>query len=84
MKHQWNTGRAYDKHGQRMVAEVTDNAIAFSDLSRGIHGSVPLGKYLRGCAIDKYSIERLVMCNYDYGNYSGSNTLLTWNEGESK
>jgi hypothetical protein len=78
MKHQWNTGRHYDAHGQRMVALVADNAIVFSDLSRGINGSVPLGDYLRGHRLDTYTLESLVMTNYDFGNYSGGTATLTW------
>ena len=79
MKHQWNTGRHYDLHGQRMVAEVTDDrkAIKFSDLSRHINGYVPTGMWVN---TDKHAIETLVMTNYDYGNYNGSNTTLEWKE----
>jgi hypothetical protein len=29
---------------------------------------------------EKYAIETLVMTNYDYGNYNGSNTTLEWKE----
>lgn len=79
MKHQWNTGRHYDLHGQRMVAEITDDrkAIKFSDLSRHINGSIPLGMWAQ---TEKYAIETLVMTNYDFGNYSPSNTTLEWEE----
>ena len=78
MKHQWNTGRHYDAHGQRMVALVADNAIVFSDLSRGINGAVPLGDFLRGHRLDVYTLESLVMTNYDFGNYSGGTATLAW------
>jgi len=49
MKHQWNTGRQYDEHGQRMVAliDTGDCCIRFSDLSRNIDGAVPLGNFLQ-------------------------------------
>jgi hypothetical protein len=79
MKHQWNTGRHYDLHGQRIVAEITDDrkAIKFSDLSRHINGSIPLGMWAQ---TEKYAIETLVMTNYDFGNYSPSNTTLEWKE----
>lgn len=77
-KHQWNTGNRYDEHGQRIVAQVEGDCILFSDLSRHINGSIPLGKYLQGSGLDKYSIKELVMCNYDHGNYSGSGTTLAW------
>jgi len=84
MKHQWNTGRQYDEHGQRMVAEVhketltNDPRIYFSDLSRHINGYVPLGMWAQ--TGDKYAIETLVMTNYDFGNYSPSNITLEWKE----
>lgn len=79
MKHQWNTGRQYDEHGQRIVAEVTDDrkGIKFSDLSRNINGTVPLGMWAQ---TEKYAIETLVMTNYDFGNYNLSNTTLEWKE----
>ena len=79
MKHQWNTGRQYDEHGQRMVAMVDkgDCCIRFSDLSRNINGAVPLGMWAQ---TEKHAIEALVMANYDFGNYSSSSTKLTWNE----
>ena len=79
MKHQWNTGRHYDLYGQRMVAEVTDDrkGIKFSDLSRNINGTVPLGMWAQ---TEKYAIETLVMTNYDFGNYSPSNITLEWKE----
>ena len=82
MKHRWTSGRAYDEHGQRMVAMVDtgDCCIRFSDLSRHIDGAVPMGSFLLGRDLSKYDIEALVMANYDFGNYSSSSTTLTWNE----
>jgi hypothetical protein len=77
-KIQWNTGRHYDEYGQRMVAEVREDKIKFSDLSRHINGSIPLGDFMQGRDMDKYDIEALVMVNYDHGNYSGSNDTLEW------
>lgn len=83
MKHEWNTGRKYDTHGQRMVAKVENEHILFSDRSRHINGVIPLGAYLQGRSLDKYEIETLVMTNYDLGNYSAS-ALTLYLEGESK
>jgi len=82
MKHRWNTGRQYDEHGQRMVAliDTGDCCIRFSDLSRNIDGAVPLGNFLQNHRLDAYTLETLVMVNYDFGNYSSSSTTLTWNE----
>ena len=83
MKHQWNTGRHYDEHGQRIVAEVDKEnynlpRIYFSDLSRHINGYVPLGIWAQ--TEDKYAIETLVMTNYDFGNYNPSGKTLEWKE----
>jgi hypothetical protein len=61
-----------------MVALVEGDCIRFSDLSRNIDGAVPLGNYLQNHRLDAYTIEALVMANYDFGNYSGSNTTLNW------
>ena len=89
MKHQWNTGRQYDEHGQRIVAEVDREnhmdlpRIYFSDLSRHINGCIQLSSYAPN-QLDTYAMKELVMCNYDYGNYGYSPTTLTWNEGEMK
>ena len=82
MKHQWKTGRDYDQHGQRMVALVDtgDCCIRFSDLSRNINGAVPMGVWLVGRDLTNYAIETLVMTNYDFGNYSPSNTTLEWKD----
>ena len=78
MKHQWNTGRGYDEHGQRMVAEVRTREVMFSDLSRNIDGVIPLGNWMCIDIIDPYTLEKLVMANYDLNNYSSSLSRLTW------
>jgi hypothetical protein len=83
MKHEWNTGRQYDEHGQRMVAKVEDEHILFSDRSRHINGVIPLGEYLKRHRLDVYTLETLVMTNYDFGNYSAS-SLTLYMEGEKK
>lgn len=82
--HQWNTGNRYDEHGQRIVAQVDNSKLRFSDLSRHINGCIPLGNYIMGRDLDKYEIRELVMVNYNYGNYSGSDVTLEWNEGEMR
>lgn len=82
--HQWNTGRHYDQHGQRIVAQVDGLEIRFSDLSRGINGRIPLGDFLLGRDLDKYEIRELVMTNYDHFNYSGGSVTLQWKEETSK
>ena len=84
MKHRWTSGRAYDEHGQRMVAliDTGDCCIRFSDLSRNIDGAVPLGNYLQNHRLDAYTLEALVMANYDFGNYSPSNITLEWKEAK--
>lgn len=80
MKHQWKTGRDYDQHGQRMVAMVERQKLLFSDLSRNIDGVVPLGVFMLGRDLSNHAIETLVMANYDFGNYSPSNTTLEWKD----
>ena len=82
MKAQWNTGRQYDEHGQRMVAVVDEanNQLLFHDLSRGLLGAVPLGDYICADDLSAYDIEQLVMVNYDFHNYSGSFELLEWED----
>lgn len=81
-RHQWDGGGFYDEHGQRMVAVVDEvnNKLLFQDLSRGIPGEIPLGDYVFGHGLDKHAIEKLVMTNYNYGNYSHSFALLEWEE----
>ena len=81
-KHQWNTGRRYDADGQRMVALIVSDGILFSDLSRHINGMIYTGDYLQGSSPDKYAIESIVMANYDFSNYSHSDTTLTWDESK--
>ena len=82
MKAQWNTGRQYDEHGQRIVAEVdgANQQLLFHDLSRGLLGAVPLGDYICADDLSAYDIEQLVMLNYDFSNYSYSSRLLTWED----
>jgi hypothetical protein len=77
--YQWNTGRHYDKHGQRIVAQVNmdDQKIYFSDLSRHINGYVPITGFVQ---TDRFAVEMLVMTNYDHGNYATSGVSLEWKE----
>lgn len=81
MRHQWNTGRLYQKDGQKIIAEVRqvpriadraeiDHEVHFKDISRGISGKFPL---VRNHGVDKYSLEQLVMTAYDFGQFE--NTL---------
>ena len=82
----WNTGRQYDEHGQRMVAVVVNDGkkLLFHDLSRGIRGAIPLGDFALGRDLDKHAIEQLVMTNYNYGNYSGSDWKILDEQTESE
>ena len=74
---QWKTGRAYDSNGeQRMVARVEDGCILFSDLSRHIDGLILTASGFT--EFDNHTIQQLVMCNYDNGNYNGSMKTLEW------
>ena len=82
MKHQWNTGRQYSNIGQLIVAEVQDRHIRFSDISRCIDGTIPLGDYMSAHQLDgdPWTLRELVMMNYDRGNYSGARKTLTWDD----
>lgn len=37
---QWNTGRQYTAHGQRIVAEVRGDVVLFRDIDRMIYGEI--------------------------------------------
>ena len=79
LKHQWNTGRMYTEQGQRIVVEIREGAMFFSDLDRMINGGIPLGGFFNpDVRADKYAIEKLVMVNYDFGNYGHSSLTLRW------
>jgi hypothetical protein len=69
---------AQDTTGLAKSLTGTKQWIVFSDVSRGIDGVIPLGHYLTGRDIDPYTLEKLVMANYDLGNYGGSGITLTW------
>lgn len=64
---QWNTGREYDEHGQRMVIEQDPitGVVTFHDLSRQLWGEVvglPTG-------LEEAELYRTVMEAYDYNRY---------------
>lgn len=74
--HQWNTGRVYTKHGQRIAAEVLDDlSVRFFDADRGIGGVIDPDDIVReNEVLQKYKSdgERLrdyVMYRYDYNKY---------------
>ena len=78
---QWLTGRHYDEHGQRLVLQMNKNEILFSDLSRHINGSVPLGSYFHAHRReDTWVLKEIVMRNYDLGNYGYSRLTLPWDD----
>lgn len=76
MKIQFNTGRDYSPHGQRIIAvqerprEMTPARVRFKDLDRGICGAIPVAHWMR--TLDAYELQLLVMANYDLGNYEGA------------
>lgn len=71
-RYEWNTGRHYSPEGQRIIAEVTPEGIAFFDASRGIYGTME--RY--GMTQAPWPTESLdavrsyVMARYDAGRYS--------------
>ena len=74
--HQWNTGRHYDQHGQRMVAKVEDGHILFSDRSRHINGVIPLGDYLKALG-DRDSWWFMFFYAVTFGGFVGLAASLT-------
>ncbi len=72
----WNTGRMYASDGQRISARVWPGKIEFSDHSRGIDGLILLAAYAP--MLSAYDIQRLVMTNYDHGNYSFNQVSVPW------
>ena len=71
----------YTEQGQRIVVEIRGKSLLFSDLDRGIDGSIPLGdSFNPDVRADKYDIEKLVMTNYDFGNYGYNRETLQWQE----
>lgn len=70
MKIQFNTGRGYTAHGQRIIAlvEKDQSRIRFKDIDRGVCGAIPIQPHLR--TDDAYTLQQIVMANYDAGNYS--------------
>jgi len=60
------------------MVDTLDCCSRFGDLSRNIDGALRMGNFLLGRDLTKYDIEALVMANYDFGNYSSSNTTLNW------
>lgn len=81
MRHQWNTGRPYSEHGQRIVAEVVNEGIIFNDIDRHVSGLIP-------CYVppmvdsSRANFKEFVMFNYDFGAYKhdelGRDRTLTW------
>lgn len=67
-RYEWNTGRHYSPEGQRIVAEVTDERVAFYDFARGIYGTLPLPQY--GELSDALRVRSYVMAGYDRNTYS--------------
>ena len=74
---QFNTGRLYQEHGQRIIAiynpETCD--ISFWDISRTVSGTLTVADFemrLGDSAIDnhKFLNEDWIMGKYDRGNYS--------------
>lgn len=75
MKFQFNTGRLYSQHGQRIVVEVLDKGLIFNDIDRGVSGHIAeenlecaaLQPWDRTCKAD---IKPLLMWCYDHGHYN--------------
>ena len=63
---QFNTGRHYTEHGQRIVAVKDNNVIYFNDIDRGIDGMFDASDDTFGpVELSKF----IVMSRYDNNNY---------------
>jgi hypothetical protein len=69
MRHEWNTGCAYTRHGQRIVAEVMADHIAFVDRDRGIYGTMPMPflPIMTTAELQDYIMRRYIRNEYDCG-----------------
>lgn len=80
MKVQFNTGRAYTEHGQRIVAVHTGGGIFFKDHDRRIDGYIVCHMQ----RMSKTEIEEIVMYAYDRGMYDYNSAIynvdLSWEE----
>jgi len=87
---QFNTGRWYSEHGQRIVAVKALGKIYFNDIDRGILGMFDAADDVFG-PVELNKI--VVMSRYDHNNHSFpmfrtdeekavEKELYTWNESE--
>jgi hypothetical protein len=80
MRHQWNTGRPYTDHGQRIVAETVEGGVIFNDIDRGVDGFIPMVRVPYGT----WDVREVVMFNYDRTNYQydpeNRSRDLAWDE----
>ncbi len=86
MRTQWQTGRAYSKHGHRIIAETNLRAghILFKDLDRHVSGRIPVVPHI--FISGEFALQDLVLMNYDRGNYTAvfNNEVehLTWDDND--
>jgi hypothetical protein len=82
---QFNTGRWYTEHGQRIVAVKHDSIIYFHDIDRGINGQFDAADDVFGpVELSQF----VVMSRYDHNSYGWINhapkevaaELSTWND----
>jgi hypothetical protein len=66
----WNTGRLYQRDGQKIAARVSDDGkhIFFADDSRKVDGVFPIARAPK----DAYTLRALVTTAYDYDNYNNA------------
>lgn len=66
MQFQFNTGRQYSEHGQRIVVKTASDGIRFHDVDRGIEGFIKCNPvHLES----KSEIKEILMFCYDRGIY---------------
>lgn len=80
MRTQWNTGRLYTTHGQRMTALVLeDGSVLFKDKDRMIDGVIT--KARPDFAVGEGGLQWFVDDAYLHGHYQHSN--LVWEHKEA-
>jgi len=87
MRYEWNTGRHYTTHGQRIIAQTMADHIAFVDRDRGIYGTISLPKYRQ--INNARDMQEYVMGEYDYNRYESGReahefAILLWQEEQNK
>jgi hypothetical protein len=75
METEWNTGRPYQRDGQRIKAKLLeDGSVVFADMSRLVDGH--MGLDIRKLIKSPEALQRYVMSCYDKSMYTS--TMDSW------